>query len=86
MSGEREARLIPGQWGGDAQDLGAGASVQSIISQEGAQTESSTSVCLSLLETDAAQAAMLARLEPGGKWGSLDLAKGQPWQALCAWA
>lgn len=25
MSGEWEARLIPGQWGGDAQDLGAGA-------------------------------------------------------------
>lgn len=24
MSGEWEARLIPGQWGGDAQDLGAG--------------------------------------------------------------
>ena len=39
-----------------------------------------------LLETDAAQAAVLARLEPGGKWGSLVLAQGQPWQALCAWA
>ena len=25
MSGEREARLIPGQWGRDAQDVGAGA-------------------------------------------------------------
>ena len=25
MSGEQEARLIPGQWGGDAQDVGVGA-------------------------------------------------------------
>lgn len=25
MSGEQEARLIPGQWDGDAQDVGVGA-------------------------------------------------------------
>ena len=46
----------------------------------------STRVCLSLVGNDAAQASVLAGLEPGGGGGaSLVPAQGQPWQALCAW-